>query len=443
MKIRLLILFFFLSIIGNVSSQFISEVVEDVTSTTLSNSIIRKWKNNYSIICGVDKNKAQIFRCHYNNYYAGSFTGVFGENIQLPSEISHINDLRILGDYAYFCGQTSDNKGFIAFFNINSFFSTNVPINWSIIQEVTQLDKLAAYYDSYNHSKVVAIGKNDVLNFPNIHRDYIIVEVNDILLTPTCYYANLQYNDVLHEVIFTPSGKLCFVEKYIPNKALGIRLANPDNVINDPTLENVYYYPSSPEEVLSPTHSATIDDLLTVSFLDMTSSGSFSTKIRHFDLTSMDMINAQEFVFDGKSEPWDFIYYHFYEHKAVLLQPFEFPAYSGHTQTNFIFLDLDNINPYVTDVLYHLDQDYYSVDQFGFSYFEATGGNRRYQHNCSQSLPSGSTCPAQSDIKVNIINTLPKLHVTTPISPQISNWANLNFNPSITTHNGYDNCYER
>ena len=404
---------------GNLLAQYASLRWENITSPQLQCVLTRSWDPNNSVVYGWHEGELRMYLCSNDDYYLFGTPSLIGDYCVLPSYLTQIYDMRILDDHVYFCGETEKHEGFIGYINLNDYSSSAstsyVNVEYYVIPEVTMMKRLAVYYNSLGIEKVVAIGQEERAVYPYVYLTSAILEVDDILGSPVFQYATLPDIEALHEVFFSDYNfGVYFVEYNKSTPALGLRRANPDNVLGDPIIDNYYYYPTGDMEVYSQTHSAISNDRLAVSYLYGGYSNPFSTRIRYFELSTLTMFNSQEFFFDGKSEPYDITFLD-EGNRAVLVQPFEFPL-GGSFNSNFVWLDPNANRPYTDNILFHKDEIYQSLDNVDEFSFISCGQKFRLQQNWDANFATPSpSCPFKDKYDIEIIDNVNPWHAT--ISP--------------------------
>ena len=441
MKSKLLLLSLALVLCASAHGQVASEVTTNDSTNSLKATIVRTWDANTSVQIGIDQGKKYLIVHNHTPYYLG-LANSYALLCNLPSVYSEINDLQILNDIAYFCGKTNNQVGFIGYVDLNAVVAGTYPIivNWSEIPEVTRLHKMAVYKNSAGREKAVAIGWKTYSCGNLLCRDNYVVEVPDIL-TPSSYlYANFHSTDVFVEVLFTRSQRLCFVEvNNMSTLELGLRLANPDNVLLDPAIANLILFPTGTNEVLSQTHSASYYDQLSVSYLSSNGTD-FTTKIRYFDLSTKSMTNAQEFVVPDKVEPWEMTYYYHYGNPyPMLLIDYLDPTWT--TRPHFIRLEPTCFLPYASKSHYTTD-NFNSLDCFNNQYIVSVGDNKIFHLNCDFNFSMFMGCPNPNPIVIDPID------IATPrlfnISPIVNGgiWSNIASPQTRITHQYMRTCSE-
>lgn len=110
-----------------------------------------------------------MYLCKNSDYFTAFPPSDFGDYIDLPSDIAQIYDMRVLDNYVFFCGRTPLREGVIGYINLLDFSSPPVTVEYVIIPEVAQFNRLAAYKSLYSNYKVVAIGQEEHSYPPYVH----------------------------------------------------------------------------------------------------------------------------------------------------------------------------------------------------------------------------------------------------------------------------------
>ena len=90
--------------------------------------------------------------------------------------INHVSDFKVLHDWLFFCGQDSNNTGFVAWTRLDEFFdlSTN-NIEISVLPTISDVKKIDAYEDGQYKYTIVAIGDNQQFIYTGVlFNDYCV-----------------------------------------------------------------------------------------------------------------------------------------------------------------------------------------------------------------------------------------------------------------------------
>lgn len=154
----------------------------------------------------------------------------------------------------------------------------------------------------------------------------------------------------------------------------------------------------------------------------------------------MKMFNSQEFLFDGKSEPYDITFLKD-GNRAVIIQPFEFP-FGGSLNSNFIGLNPNAYNSYTDFILYHKGEIYKSLDKITEDHFIACGQIFRYQQNWDANFISSSpVCPNKDSYNIKVIDKAAQNQITIPPIPGRCS-QNLNRATYTWTRDFATDCHE-
>ncbi len=412
-----------------VEAQAISQK-ERFAFSPLSSSIglVRSLNANHSIVYGVDYTSNplgdhKLYLCSNLSFYVTPpvppGVSFFNYRIDLPGNvIQNVYDMKLLGNFTYICGKTRNNEGFIGWVDNADFFSTGFTFYYVPIPEVSFVNKMVVYDDYSPNPKAVAIGVHDYTDIYGNHRDYHAIELDDASLPSASYrHINLGEYDVLHEVLYTVMHGVLFVEYSVSNKALALRKADPAAVVTTPPIQTLYYYPTGDYEVYSPTHSAIDKDSLAVSYMyNISGSGSFTNRIRFFDLATLSMNNSQEYAISNKSEPYDMVYCFNGNHwTPIIIQP----DYSGGVpQSFFITLEPGATTLYSAKFHYYLGERYWSADRFPSAEDYVAVGHELflYLQNASFAYTSPISCIKRDYMKVFNIPSVPQNVTAAPLT---------------------------
>lgn len=412
-----------------VEAQAISQKeVFAITPLSSAIGIVRTSDANKSIVYGIDYTNNslgdhKLFLCDNSSFYTAPPTApgtpIVNRRMDLPGNvILNVYDMKVLGNFTYLCGRTRSNEGFIGWVDNSDFYSPILTFYYVPISEVSFVNKMVVYDDYSANPKAVAIGVHDYTDIYGNHRDYYAIEMNDASLPSASYrYINLGEYDVLHEVLYSDIHGVFFVEYSVSNKALALRKADPAAVVTSSPIQTLYYYPTGDDEVYSPTHSAIDKDSLAVSYMyNIGGSGSFTTRIRYFDLSSLSMNHSQEYAISDKSEPYDMVYCFNGNHwTPIIIQP----DYSGGVpQSFFITLEPSATTSYSAKIHYYPGETYWSVDRFPSAKEYVAVGQDLFQclQNASFAYTSPLFCIMQTSMKVVIINSVRKNTIVTPLT---------------------------
>lgn len=455
MKKRLYFLIVLCGLNAVVDAQAISQ--KEIFANLLGSSsigIVRTFGTAKSIVYGVEYSSNplgdhKLFLCDNSSFYTvpptAPGTPITNKRIDLPgSVILNVYDMKVLGSFTYLCGRTRSNEGFIGWVDNNDFSGLSSTFHYVPIPEVSLVKKMVVYDDYSAMPKAVAIGVHDYTDGSGNHRDYHAIELNDASLPSASYrHINLGEDDVLHEVLYSVRYGVFFVEYSVKHKALAIRKADPASVVTTPLIHTLYYYPTGDIEVYSPTHSAIDQDSLAVSYMFETlGSGSFTTRIRYFDLATLSMNNSQEFAILDKSEPYDMIYCLNRNHwTPIIIQP---DNSGGVSQSDFILLDPSATSTYITRFYYYPNETYWSADRFPSAKNYVAVGYKTFQclQNASFAYTSPITCIKRGNLEVIIIRSVPQNVTANPLSDSPGGLYQFAPAPGINPEFGFTNCYD-
>lgn len=419
----------------NVHAQFQSELTDVSYSiyTGININLIRNCTSTYSVgnfYTYFGDN--YLFITDHSNYSIGSAVPFPARAVHLSSYFLQIEDLRVFDNYIFFCGRNKNGVGFIGYMPISDFNNPTATVRYKEVTGTTMFYQLAAFKDSFNLTKVVAVG-HDYINYS----DHFIVEITDILGTPTTNQKQV-LAEQLYEIFYT-NGHLVTVGFSGTFNALCLRLANPDNVM-DATFDMGYLFSALDDPILANTESDVDKDYLTVTYPSFDSNLSdYVTRIRVFDLNTMKMINAQQFQPYDKVAPLGITYLSNHR-EAVVLEQFTFPFSTGSLQGNFVKLDLASTTSYSATLRYYPTFKFMALDDFDGNHFLSVGIGHMYLQD--NSAPPTPDCPVTDVIKVMPIPIYSGFtNISSRILPQDMNPFHLENPPTVFVNNTH-NCHQ-
>lgn len=393
-------------------AQDISMHASDVAPFTGGHSIVRSCGGSYTVTYFVTSGLTPAMEVV--DYSTG-----FSYYVDLPSNV-YIKDMYFEPGTKtiYFCGSTDyyayylgslRGVGIIGWIDFNEFFSPNVNVNYIYLDDpiytINSVNKLTEY-DNGGVPQIVAIGEHRYRQGNYIYSEQYFVDCLDITgittLNVGLFPADEYYTDVLRTadyVVFMGSGissglsSICY------------RKTDPYNLY-DPILDGIHSFIGG-DDYLSRTHSTSMfDNEIATSYFAVNSNDDFVTRVRMIDINLDLNTNSQEFLIGTKSEPIDIIHIPA-DNSLVIMQDFDAP--SGSNNSNFVFIDPRETNPYITPIEYRPNDYYQSMTMHDRSYYLASGAGAVWFIKDKTIAPTDfpiPVCPMSEDFKVVPIDNL-------------------------------------
>ena len=339
-----------------------------------------------------------------------------------------VNDLVVVGQYAFFCGTLDDGtqQAFYGYFDINDFFPIGVASNVNVYvycltlgtkPPPATLNKLVAY--KYNSMyKVVAIGDEKIIphNCPSK-----IVEIFDATNTPVCKVADMpdfsvtNYNRKIYldDIVLTYNYVVILGHD---ENALSICSSTPStgypwlsvgkrsDVIDEIFLWSRNYYLDHPLEALNAVAGVALHgDQIAISYVhyDEPTSTTY-TRFRVIDIPSINNPYSQQFVKRNKENPVEMVFLDGIG-SVELLQPI-------FHQSDFIQLFPYSNSNYTTTMFSPNSNEFKSLARLGsgtYWSFISTRNTEIYLQDRTVNLPHSTlSCPDEQSIDVMSINAL-------------------------------------
>ena len=378
-------------------------------------SVVRNWQNTFTISSRgkyLVKDSLGMISATTGSipYYSALITD------SIPN--LHINDMKFVDNYAFICGYVdvpgSHSHGVLGYFNLNDFYAYNtLSIKLHVYDTIRNFSKMVAYYDITGY-KVVAIGtcivpvSGGYYMYPScIVEDYILSSITFnylryVQFTPYGYPREHLTDLILMDNLIVFVGYLYKVSILsYPYNILCLRTANRHDVLN--TLSNCNLYDTGVDEVSGRVHAARLKvGMFAVSYVFRDEpSGVFFTRIRTFDLSTLNVVYSQEFPTYQKDEPIDMAY-DLQNGILTILHPMPFSYIDSYLQSYFVQINPNAITPYSASVLSPKERLFSSLDMFSDVYYVSTGENHWYYQHTTAPEPNANNCPVLKKIDVKI-----------------------------------------
>ena len=390
-----------LAVPGLSSAQFHSEVIDLPTDPTLNHptrySVVRTIDNQYTVSYANDQVMQEFLLTRYDISYTGGIVMPLPcRHVPIPAQVREVRDIRVLEDYVYFCGKLTNDKAFIGYFPF-VWGAASVTINMVEVTGAQTLWRMAVYKNSLGAPKVVAVG----IGSANPYSDRVVVEVDGIRnpATTSCGVALLQ-DEVLEDVALV-GNEVVLTGVCAKQDALCLRKAGSDNVLC-PQLFYRWHYPDpAGERIYMLTAAATDFGTLSVAYChrDVPAMQDY-TRIRHFDIPSMQMVNSHEITCHAKPYIHEMAFVPEIQ-APILLQDIPFPTGSSGYQSVFTPVYPSQTSGYGAYSHYHPGSRFWSVDAVPDRSIVSTGENVMLLDRHSEALPSG--CVVEDKLNVAVI----------------------------------------
>lgn len=420
----------FLALILSVSSltmaqTFNSAIEEDVAAPlpSVGRSIVRNWNDDFVFSYHSDGVKSTFVCTKVSDfsspyYAAGPNIDEYYYHIPISPSI-WINDIKIVKDYAFFCGweviSPSLSIGIIGAIYLPDFIMGTFNYHYHQILQTLELKQMVAY-DNGGRYKVVAIGTKQL---PSLSSNNCAVEIDDPQNpSPSNYdyrdfYSSATYSEFINDIVCT-DHTITFVgviisstNGYYPSYRAS---ADKSAVLSDPSFDILHVMPYSFES--SGIHPQAVhlkENLIAVSYLHDDGTGSFSSRLRVIDVASNINTNSQEMSIDLKDEPIELAYSSEEDQMALLHHLLNL---TGGT-SQFSFWHPFATISYYADITYY-SKPFYSIDIFRKTNLVSTGGNLWYLQDMLSF--SNRSCPPLTSRKIQIIAPLNINSYTIPVS---------------------------
>ena len=408
------------------------------------NSVVRNWKNGYTLSSHAANGFTHFVKTDYGLINATSGSTAYYSAL-IADSISDIivSDMRIVDDYAFFCGsiwdsiapQTYIQHGILGCFDIQEMYATNtLAIKLHVYDSIREFGRMVAYKDTTDY-KVVALGtyreydtSYSVYRYPScLVEDYIMTSVSSITIRKIQpFNVSGTQREEMMDLVLSGEYVVLVGRLYFPNPPINsnysicIRLANKDDVINDPMLDNHYVYNTVDQEVNNIIRAVALNENhIAISYVYPYTPEDFFTRLRVIEIPSMTMIASQQFKTYTKDEPIE-LAYDPRNDILTLLHTMPFQTLFSYNNSYFVQIKPHSKVPYSAPVLFPQKGLYSSLDMFNSEYYVATGQNFWYYQHTSAPQPNINLCPKTNEINIDPIHTLntivspmPNINITT------------------------------
>lgn len=312
----------------------------------LANDGINNNMPSGSIIRAVNTTEAVVY------YEDGGLNYVAA--INLTGNVSRISfdpdykvlDMRYCNGTVFLCG-TYLHKAFVAAIPYSDILSTMpsptaqiVPLTLTVPYDFVSLNRMVVYSESATGlEKIIAVGEEEetVIGYQyQVYVNGIVVELDydPGATVPFALVDSRHTNSTLRvenisEVVAT-DNYIALIGYDVATSSIAIHRCPKGANILSPAFDYYYTYPGTDGDGCSPFHGCHLKKdtiaIASLSYREYSPNHEFETRIRTFDLSTMDMTTAQAIFLDAeKAEPEELVYLPQYQ-TLVLLQDFCFLA---------------------------------------------------------------------------------------------------------------------
>ena len=363
-----------------------------------------------------------------------------------------ISDIRIVGDDIFFCGHDHNTKeaflGHATVSGIESMTSHIQIMNFGVqnsLPTITRLWRLAAYLDSPNMFRLVAVGDTWYSGTPSGVAPCLSGPCQSTLAVECTYMAGsfgTIFNRVFHDNIshyeyacdVVETNHYVAIVTFPAADELIIHRCDKTNVLASLDYSYTYYYYKVPPGLVDPHGCKMKEDTIAVASVFTTGTGTDNMQVRVIDLATMNMPCAQTFSLLDKDDVHELAYLPDIQ-KLVLLTSHTYTPLTMLRHTFFFLKPYQTAFPYNIEKIYDsYDHRFISMDRLASKHIIATGGDYWMMKDVTVNTPA-STC-------YKIVNQLvKKLDTSNPlITSHIFQPTNI-FSYTIPCNETYDQPY--
>lgn len=284
----------------------------------------------------------------------------------------YVNDFERIADTVYFCGNYG-SYGVVGFFTESLFTSGTGSVEYAIVPEIPDLNKMEVYTDSSTgHLIVAAVGYANSMS---------ALFVFDFVGSPVSYAYYSQPIGSLHRDVAVTDNYIVSVG--IVNSAsntIGLTIVDKNNTMSAVGIIATETAGSMNSSNYSIEYLDKDYVAISTLVLNTNSSTGFYVPVHVFDASVLTFTNSQIFTVFQKSADYNEMQYFKEYHKLLLLQTNYYPDAS--TENSVIYhLDPFYPSPYVALLTYDANSYYNSLDRFSINYFLATGSTKSSYHS--------------------------------------------------------------
>lgn len=310
-----------------------SFVVKDAAANFPENTKVRYVNDTLAVGYFDDNSRGCFMLINLNN---ASIT----HKVQTNYLRMYVKDFRVLGDTVYACGRYRfllNQKGFIMKFNINLIrtgSNSNEYAKCVFIDSTTVLSRMVVYHNNLlGLNEVVAIGEGPA----NSSRTRIVDcrSGSSALYKVRRGYASGSFNEYINDIVLT-DNYIGFIGGFGGNTTMLRRARRNSSDILTGTIDTICYYEHPDTEPGSLVHATeTRGDSIVAACYAATSSGAFVTRIRHYELAGLGMLDSREIYTIDKTEPCELAYNRQYS-TYLMLEHLPYMSSPTHFETQVV-----------------------------------------------------------------------------------------------------------
>ncbi|MGX8714079.1 MAG: hypothetical protein ACSW8I_10505 [bacterium] len=310
MKTRFFFAAFMLLAVTGMQAQLNSLLTD--ASVTFPNAadtnIVRNYNDQYAVGYIFDNDTGYFYSAQIDSFSAPSTsTLTVGNKVKVPNNIK-VNDMKIYGDYTFFCGNLDYTLGVYGWFRTDELWnSPTVNFHRVFVFSLINLKKMVIANTSVGRIDIIAIGEDNTSL-----RNSCIVEILDAMNTSVtnCTYAPMptltnSQRQTLYD-LHVINNQVVFVgmDTRSSYKTIFIRKASSTNVLGDPNLSQVYYYtPANNATILhsiAPCAEVLPNNQVAVAHLCFTTRTNIA--VSYIDLGTMNCVSTHYLTNENRSE---------------------------------------------------------------------------------------------------------------------------------------------
>lgn len=295
--------------------------------------------------------------------------GYLGGKIPLVFQNVEINDMQILNNKVFFCG---NNQGSAIYGWVNLPFTSSSYLNYYTFPDSTNLNQMVVY-KGLTGTKLVAIGEN---NHALYTKDVIIEIDNADGVSPSINlyelpYINDQRREILYDIVLTDDYVVFLGHDTHRGISLCTRWASRSNISG--TIQNRYDYNLPQDEVHSELLATVVDPAkwIAVVYVHFEGPSNFTTRTRMIDVKVSHAIQySQEYAIADKFWPYE-ISYNPTKQILTVLQNCTTPQDESRFRLLYPYATAN----YTFNTLYYPNLEFTSLCQLDKNRYVATGTN--------------------------------------------------------------------
>lgn len=310
-----------------------SFVIKDASANYSFNTKVRYVNDTLAVGYFEDHSKGYFMLINLNS---ATITHKVGINLYRM----FVRDFRVLGDTVYACGtrwSLFNEKGFIMKFNIDLIrtgSSSKEYAKYVSIDSTYELSRMVVYHNNMlGLNEVVAIGDGPA----NGSRARIVdcKSASSANYKVRRGYSSGSFNEYLDDVVLT-NNYVGFIGSFGNNTTM-LRRARRNSIdILTGIIDTIRYYEHPDTEPGSKIHATESrgDSIVAACYAD-TSSGEYVTRVRHYELPGLGMLDSKEIYTIDKTEPWELAYNRQYK-TYLMLEHLPYMSSPTHFETQVV-----------------------------------------------------------------------------------------------------------